>query len=1474
VANEILIHNFPDANGTFFDSLSSDTGGYVLSAAAGSTSGAVTGSNRGQTINNRFRGGGGTFAQAGYVYNLSLPQNDIEVEFDMTFPATPGGSSHSGIAITGQASPDLANRNWACLTWFANEFIIQQNVSTGNGTEVASEAYTPTAGATKHLLLRREGNVWTAIVDSGTPYTWTDSGNTVGTSSRIMIFTGAPVGASSSTNVPQIDNLNVRTVAVTRSASVALSGKGNTTTSASKQRSVTVVNSGTTHTLVQSGRSKSVTVAISGKGNTTATGSRAPSVAVGISGRGNTTVSRLKGVSRAVVLSGGGFTTVSRLKGTSRAVVLSGNGVVDRFATPGRGGSVAISGRGNTVVTGGHITAKAVSLSGGGSTVVSRLKGINRTVVVSGNGTLDRLADRGKTGSGVCSGNGTLSVSKTAGRSRTVAISGAGATTVKSSKTYLRAVSLSGAGVLSVTVVAAKPSVASISGGGGLTVTTTKQAAPVSVAISGVGHTLAVAGKSVIVPKSPVRGDFAFSSTGNTTTPSVSKPSNLVDGDYVVIFLVTNGNDPTAVPSGFDLLGERTQSAVQMFVYGKYITNAAGEPGTYSFTSGTTATRVVAVRISGVDQSNPIDDVDLSGSNTSSNTLTGTTTVTRQTNDLLLSAVVQSLAVSSTSYTTSDFDEFVDFVGTRDFAAGSRTAGSVGSQGTLTWTSTDSKAWVMSVLALAPTPIKISGNGGGSASGTKFEAPLGTAAVTISGRGNTTVVGSKQAGIGTNRPVRSDFVAAEGTASTVTIAKPGNLVDGDLLVALIQNDGTAVTALPSGFQLVGQRAGGFVRLYAFVKYVTNAAGEPANYVWTLNNSANYGVVITRVSGVNPKTSIDQFSSNSGVSASPSSSSITTSQINDLLISFVGGSQAAGTSFTSAFWSVFADFVTNRALAGGSAPSGSIGAQGTLSWSSSSGSITWVSLALALRPLTAQVSGNGNPSLVGSTGSIDKSASVILSGNGVLVASSTKNEAKTVQISGNGALSASRAPGRTSSVGISGRGATTVSSGKARSVAVQLSGNGTPSLTGQSGTVLAVLVSGRGTPTAVSLKGISRAVTISGNGIVDRFATPGRSSTCQISGKGNTTVQGFASTVLAVVLSEQGHQFVTIGPKARVQTVSISGNGNLSTAQSRFVGSTVRLNELGHLTSTGRKSATTSLALSGRGTPAAVGRKGASGATAISGNGQPNLAGTPGSSAAIGLSGGPGHTTVSGREGHSSALSVSGRGAPTAVGFKGRVQTVVISGRGNTNVVSSNAASHTVRISGNGNLSAVGRKSATSAVVLSGGGEATFQPGSPVFLSGSGHTTIKSGKSASLVLRISGAGQLTSGRSKGGRSTGTVSGTGHCLSTGRKLSLQTLQLSGGGHTIVTPMEVASVFTVLTGNGAVTIRGTKADGSAVVLSGNGELHYSVEPPPPAELFIVGEMYGYQLFTAEMQAFTAVDASLEGYSLVDGDMEPTAC
>ena len=146
--------------------------------------------------------------------------------------------------------------------------------------------------------------------------------------------------------------------------------------------------------------------------------------------------------------------------------------------------------------------------------------------------------------------------------------------------------------------------------------------------------------------------------------------------------------------------------------------------------------------------------------------------------------------------------------------------------------------------------------------------------------------------------VDADKQSANATATSLTITKPTNLADNDVLYAEISRDNSdasdAIT-VPSGWVAIGSSEidNGTYTCGIYRKVISSAAGEPANYQWSWTSSENVVGWITRVTGADNTTPEDVTpSNNTGNSNAPRCLSVTTVTANTLILA-VGGMNSKG-----------------------------------------------------------------------------------------------------------------------------------------------------------------------------------------------------------------------------------------------------------------------------------------------------------------------------------------------------------------------------------------------------------------------------------------------------------------------------------------------------------------------------------------------------------------------------------------------------
>lgn len=108
---------------------------------------------------------------------------------------------------------------------------------------------------------------------------------------------------------------------------------------------------------------------------------------------------------------------------------------------------------------------------------------------------------------------------------------------------------------------------------------------------------------------------FIGTTTAGTVSVSVPRPTGVLDGDYIVVFLRNQSSTASTEPSspGFDHLGTafvpNSSSRVNSY-YGHVVTDAASEPANYDFSittsSGTNRCVAIAFIVRGVDLTTPV----------------------------------------------------------------------------------------------------------------------------------------------------------------------------------------------------------------------------------------------------------------------------------------------------------------------------------------------------------------------------------------------------------------------------------------------------------------------------------------------------------------------------------------------------------------------------------------------------------------------------------------------------------------------------------------------------------------------------------------------------------------------------------------------------------------------------------------------------------------------------------------------------
>ena len=107
---------------------------------------------------------------------------------------------------------------------------------------------------------------------------------------------------------------------------------------------------------------------------------------------------------------------------------------------------------------------------------------------------------------------------------------------------------------------------------------------------------------------------FISSSVNRTAVAAntVTAPTNIINGDYLVAVCISTSNNTITVPSGFTVQSANTGAGAAMHIYAKV---ASSESGNYLFTWSGTASNTIAIMVY-----RSCDSVNLAGAKASSTT--------------------------------------------------------------------------------------------------------------------------------------------------------------------------------------------------------------------------------------------------------------------------------------------------------------------------------------------------------------------------------------------------------------------------------------------------------------------------------------------------------------------------------------------------------------------------------------------------------------------------------------------------------------------------------------------------------------------------------------------------------------------------------------------------------------------------------------------------------------------------------------
>jgi hypothetical protein len=257
--------------------------------------------------------------------------------------------------------------------------------------------------------------------------------------------------------------------------------------------------------------------------------------------------------------------------------------------------------------------------------------------------------------------------------------------------------------------------------------------------------------------------------------------------------------------------------------------------------------------------------------------------------------------------------------------------------------------------------------------------------------------------------------ASSGAGSTITLTKPANIADGDLLVAALywRNASGSPTA-PAGWTLMGVPNTTYETFGLWSKPIPTAAGEPADYAWsTTTGTQRIAGVMFRALGVNLSAVQDSYGSLAAYTGTASVvlPAVTTIAADTLLVGYainngvVTGSPSAftGPGSMTTLGSVSADNGTSAtsAIWVGSQVLSAAGATGTrtVTMSPSAANSGGIMVALTGIPAATSPPDLGPPQTVNSQATVTINATI----TGTVTAWVwTQTDGPTVTLSGSGA----------------------------------------------------------------------------------------------------------------------------------------------------------------------------------------------------------------------------------------------------------------------------------------------------------------------------------------------------------------------------------------------------------------------------------------------------------------------------------------
>jgi hypothetical protein len=233
--------------------------------------------------------------------------------------------------------------------------------------------------------------------------------------------------------------------------------------------------------------------------------------------------------------------------------------------------------------------------------------------------------------------------------------------------------------------------------------------------------------------------------------------------------------------------------------------------------------------------------------------------------------------------------------------------------------------------------------------------------------GQTFSAGTSQVDLYAGNPSAGAIRKSDGgigtTNSVCNLSRP-TVVNGDVLIAgcaFRGGTGTTVTAVPSGWTLVGRADNGAnVSIVTYWHAVSNASSEPASYSWTLSASQQFNGFMMVYSGLDNANPIDVEANQATASGtSHAAPSVTTTVANGVLLTFhatawcVAWTPPAGMTELLDFTWCPGGAASNVDLEVNDVPLGATGPTGTRT-ATNDGAAVGVTQSIALRPNTADL----------------------------------------------------------------------------------------------------------------------------------------------------------------------------------------------------------------------------------------------------------------------------------------------------------------------------------------------------------------------------------------------------------------------------------------------------------------------------------------------------------------------------------------